>query len=275
MSFGKTASKKHGVSAVKAAPLDPAALAARFLAAAPAAGFRVERFGETAAGPQIALTRRTPGPRPRIYLSAGIHGDEPAPPLALLEMLEAGRFDGRAHWFICPLLNPNGLARGVRENADGLDLNRDYKDLQSAEARAHVTWLQRQPNFTVCLSVHEDWESTGYYLYELNPDQRPSLAEPMIAAVTPVCPIDHSPLIDGRESKGGILRPVADPLLREKWPESIYLRATHTTQTYTIESPSAFPLAQRIAAHRAALDTAVTLTIRDWRKSAFDVGRDR
>ena len=267
MSFGKTTSKNHSVSPVKAAPLDPAAVAARFIASAPAAGFRVEQMGETASGPLIALTKRTPGPRPRIYLSAGIHGDEPAPPLALLEMLEAGRFDSRADWFICPLLNPNGLARGQRENADGLDLNRDYKDLRSAESRAHAAWLQRQPNFIVTLSVHEDWESTGYYLYELNPGQRPSLAEPMIAAVTAVCPIDHSPLIDGRESKGGILRPVSDPLLRENWPESIYLRAHHTSQTYTLESPSAFPLAQRIAAHRVALETAITLTARDWRKT--------
>ncbi len=224
----------------------------------------------TASGPLIALTKRTPGLRPRIYLSAGIHGDEPAPPLTLLDIMEAGDFDRRANWFICPLLNPNGLARGIRENADGHDLNRDYKDLRCAETRAHVSWLQRQPNFAVCLSVHEDWESTGYYLYELNPQQRSSLAEPMIAAVTAVCPIDHSPLIDGRESKGGILRPVADPLLRENWPESIYLRAHHTTQTYTIESPSAFPLAQRLAAHRRALETAITLTVRDWRKTPAD-----
>lgn len=271
LSFGKTTSKNHGVSAVKAAPLDPAAVAARFIGAAPAAGFRVEQFGATAAGPLIALTKRTPGVHPRIYLSAGIHGDEPAPALALLEMLESGGFDHRANWFICPLLNPNGLARGIRENADGLDLNRDYKDLQSAETRAHVAWLERQPNFSVCLSLHEDWESNGYYLYELNPDQRHSLAEPIIAAVTAVCPIDHRPLIDGRESKAGILRPLADPLLRENWPESVYLRATHTSLTYTIESPSALPLAQRLAAHRMALETAITLTVRDWRKTPASV----
>ena len=261
LSFAKTASKNQPVSAVKAAPLDPPALAARFATVGRAAGFRVEPYGESDGCPLFALTKRTPGPRPRIYLSAGIHGDEPAPPLTLLAMIEAGVFDGRATWFICPLLNPAGLARGIRENAGGLDLNRDYKDLQSPEIQAHVHWLQRQPNFTVTLSVHEDWESVGYYLYELNPDQRPSLAEPMIEAVTAVCPIDHSPLIDGRESRGGILRPVSDPLLREKWPESIYLRAHHTTLTYTIESPSAFPLAQRIMAHRAALETAIRLSV--------------
>ena len=35
--------------------------------------------------------------------------------------------------------------------------------------------------------------------------------------------------------------------MRETWPEAIYLRAHHTTLSYTIESPSAFPLDQRIA----------------------------
>ena len=90
------------------APFDPPALAARFAAAARVAGFRVERFGDHAGTPLFALTKRPPGPRPRprIYLSAGIHGDEPAPPLALLALLEAGVFDDRAVWFLCPLLNP-------------------------------------------------------------------------------------------------------------------------------------------------------------------------
>ena len=270
MSFGKTASKKHRVSSVKAAPLDPAALAARFTVAGQAAGFRVEWFGESAGVPLLALTKRTPGPRPRIYLSAGIHGDEPAPPLVLLEMLESGVFDARANWFLCPILNPHGHARGTRENAGGLDLNRDYKHLDSAEISAHVAWLRRQPRFAVTLSVHEDWESKGYYLYELNPEHRHSLAEPILAALAGICPIDHSPVIDGREARGGIIRPISDPLLREKWPESIYLREHHTALTYTLESPSAFPLAQRIAAHRVALETAITLTIRDWRKTPAD-----
>jgi len=84
----------------------------------------------------------------------------------------------------------------------------------------------------------------------------------MIDAVTPVCPIDHSPLIDERESVAGIIRPVGDPLLREKWPEAIYLRANHTSLTYTIETPSGFPLEQRIAAHCAAVEAAVALFLR-------------
>lgn len=246
------------MSAVKAAPLDPAALVAQFEATAPTAGFRVERFGSVGGCPLIALTRRTSGPRPRIYLSAGVHGDEPAPPLALLELLTVGIFDQRATWFLCPMLNPTGHALGQRENNEGRDLNRDYKDTLSAEVRAHTEWLSHQPPFDLTLCLHEDWESRGFYLYELNPDGRPSLAEPMIEAVSAVCEIETATTIDGRETAApGIIRPVADPLLREQWPEAIYLRRHHTTLSYTLESPSAFPLAQRVRALRTAVETAI------------------
>ena len=250
--------------------VDPLEFAPRIQAAARLAGFRVEPFGEIAgaakgdgappagSAPLFALTKRTPGPRPRIYVSAGIHGDEPAPPLALLALIEQGAFDERANWFLCPLLNPVGFIRRSRENADGIDLNRDYKALRSLEIQAHARWLQRQPNFELTLCVHEDWEATGYYLYELNPNGRPSLARPMIAAVATACPIETAAVIDGRAvAERGIIRPVADPLLRELWPESIYLRAHHTQLGYTLETPSALPLGQRIAAHSAAIKTAI------------------
>src|SRR4051812_28951415 len=160
-------------------PLNPSEFCPRIQAAGRAAGFRVEPFGDVGGLPLFSLTKRTPGPRPRIYISAGIHGDEPAPPLALLELIEHGILDGRAVWFICPLLNPLGFARRTRENADGIDLNRDYRALRSLEIQAHARWLQRQPNFELSLCLHEDWESRGYYLYELNPNDRPSLARPI------------------------------------------------------------------------------------------------
>jgi protein MpaA len=266
------------VKAAPAATLDPLVFAARIQAAAAQAGFRVEPYGEIASLPAegpakadlsatgsakaelplFALTKRTPGPRPRVYLSAGIHGDEPAPPLALLELIERGVFDERATWFICPLLNPVGFQRRTRGNAAGLDLNRDFKTLRALEVQAHVRWLQRQPNFDLALCLHEDWEATGYYLYELNPTQRTSLARPIVAAVEQVCPIEQATIIDGREvAERAIIRPITDPALRELWPESIYLRAHHTRLSYTLETPSTLPLAQRIAAHAVAVQTAI------------------
>ena len=256
-------SKNQGVPPVKAAPsVDPSDLAARFSEAGRKAGFSSETYGSAGGVPLLALTRRIAGPKPRIYLSAGIHGDEPAPPLALLELLESGAFDSRAVWFLCPLLNPMGLAAGTRESPAGIDLNRDYRHLQSAEVGAHVAWLERQPNFDLALCLHEDWESKGYYLYELNPDGRKSLARAMTASVGKACPVDRSPEIDGREAKEGIITPPSNPLEREKWPEAIYLLANHTRQCYTTETPSSFPLEARIAAHAAAIRAALTLFLR-------------
>ena len=240
------------------APFNPARLVSEFEESARLHGFRVERFGEIDGCPLIALTKRTPGPRPRVYISAGIHGDEPAPPLALLRLLQRGFFDRRAIWFLCPLLNPTGFPRGTRENVDGLDLNRDYRQPKSGEIAAHLRWLETQPSFDLGLCLHEDWEATGAYLYELNPQQRASLAEPIITAIAKRFPIDRAESIDGRPAHGGIIRPDTDPVTRELWPEAIYLRAHHTTLNYTIETPSCHPLEDRIAVQCLAVETAVS-----------------
>ncbi|MFT3867003.1 MAG: M14 family metallocarboxypeptidase [Nibricoccus sp.] len=241
--------------------IHPPFVVARFENLAVAQGFHVERFGQIADCPLIALTKHPQGARPHIYLSAGIHGDEPAPPLALLQLLERGFFAQQANWYICPLLNPSGLSRGTRENANALDLNRDYLHLQSEEISAHVRWLRRQPSFDLSLCLHEDWEASGTYLYELNPAKRPTLAEPIIAAIAKNHPIDHAEIIDGRTAQGGIIRPDSDPTKRELWPEAIYLSAHHTALAYTIETPSGHPLDERIRAQCLAIETAVSALV--------------
>jgi len=40
-----------------------------------------------------------------VYLSAGIHGDELAVPLTLLELLRADALPRQDNWVICPLMN--------------------------------------------------------------------------------------------------------------------------------------------------------------------------
>lgn len=243
---------------VKKSLIDPPAFAAELSAAAAAAGFRVEVYGEEAGCPLLGLTRRTRGPRPRIYLSSGMHGDEPAPPHAVLELLRAREFTPDADWIICPLLNPGGLARGTRENARGVDLNRDYRGRLEPETRAHVRWLRRQPAFDLALCLHEDWESTGFYLYELNPRHLPTLADRMVAAAGGFLPIEGPGMIDGREALvPGIIRPTEELAEREHWPEAIYLQVHHAALGYTLKTPSALPLRQRVAAQRAALHAAI------------------
>ena len=58
-------------------PLDPADFSRRFSQAALAAGFKEERFGEINGHPLHAYTKQADESQPRIYLSTGIHGDDP------------------------------------------------------------------------------------------------------------------------------------------------------------------------------------------------------
>jgi hypothetical protein len=253
------------MAAVKAsALLDPTELLHAFGQEARAAGFRAEPLAEIAGCPLAAFTKRARGRRPRVYLSAGVHGDEPAPPHALLELVRSGALDDRATWFVVPMLNPTGFVRGTRENADGIDLNRDYKDVRTAEVAAHVAWLRNQPNFDLTLCLHEDWEASGFYVYELNPHDRPSLAPVILDAARRHGPIEESEIIDGRTAHApGLIRPVDDPLMRENWPEAIYLRAHHTTLSYTLETPSPSLIDRRVATLRHAVDEAVSRLVSD------------
>ncbi len=198
-----------------------------------------------------------PNPKSRIYISTGIHGDEPAGPLAVRQLLQENRWPENAEIFLLPCLNLTGFPLNRRETAHGHDLNRDYRHFETAEARAHVEWLHRQPAFDVTFCLHEDWESHGFYVYELNPEGRPSFAPAMIAAVARVCPIDLSPVIEGREANGGIINPSLDPNSRPQWPEAFWLLKNKTRQSYTLEAPSDFPLSLRVAALVAAMRAAL------------------
>ena len=196
-------------------------------------------------------------PLPRLYLGAGIHGDEPAGPLAALRLLRANNWPAHLEIWFCPCQNPMGYVLNRRENADGRDLNRDYRNPEAPETKAHIAWLDKRPGFDLCLLLHEDWESHGFYLYEQNPERRASLAEPIIEQVARVCPIDHSELIEGREADGGIIRPNLDPNQRPQWAEAFYLIVNKTRLSYTLEAPSDFALPTRVNALVAAVNAAL------------------
>jgi predicted deacylase len=193
-----------------------------FARAAQAAGFAPTVLTTTEAGPLVAWERPDDGPR--VYLSAGIHGDEPAGPLALLDLLGGGVFTPGIAWAICPALNPTGLAAGRRETSAGIDMNRDYWLRRTREVTAHAAWLESKPIPDLFLSLHEDWEAHDFYLYEINLGaDHPRRARDIIAAVSP----------------------------------AIFLSKHHCPLSFTFETPSHAPLAARVAAHRAAVRAAI------------------
>jgi murein peptide amidase A len=241
--------------------IDIAAALGDCAAAAKAARWTVEEI-RPAPKRMLSFIRQSPRPRPqapRIYVSTGIRGDEPAGPLALRQLLQEDAWPPGMDLWLCPCLNPTGFDLNRRENREGVDLNRQYLALEAEETLAHVAWLRRQPRFDLCLCLHEDWEAHGFYLYELNPDHQPSLGEAMIARVGEVCPIDPSEVIEGRPAHNGIIRPSLDPRTRPQWPEAFFLLMHKTRLSYTLEAPSDFPLAVRVAALVAGVRTALGL----------------
>ncbi|PYI85171.1 MAG: succinylglutamate desuccinylase [Verrucomicrobia bacterium] len=218
-------------------------------------GWQIEKLPVSASLDLFAFYRSINLPRKRLYISTGIHGDEPAGPLAVRQLLQENPWPNDLEIWLCPCLNPTGFPLNRRENVDGVDLNRDYRHLQSDEVCAHVAWLQRQPSFDLTLCLHEDWEARGFYLYELNRQHEPSPAEQVIEAVSKVCPIDLSSEIEGRPAQGGIIRPDLDPTQRPEWPEAFYLIQHKTHHGFTLESPSDFLLETRVKALVTAVKT--------------------
>ncbi|OAM89546.1 M14 family metallocarboxypeptidase [Termitidicoccus mucosus] len=241
--------------------LEPEAWLARFARDADAAGFRVAEFGRVGGAPLLAAERRPAKPLMHIYLSAGIHGDEPAGTLALGALMERRWFDGAIAWHVLPLLNPSGMAAGTRESREGIDLNRDYLAAADPGTRAHRAWLRAEGwRYDLTLALHEDWESRGFYLYELGDNAGRCFGPEIVRDVEAVIAIDRAAQIDGYPaSDGQVFPPEDNPEIRDRWPEQLYLREHHTRLALTLETPSAFPLAERIAAHIRAVDAVMRL----------------
>ena len=197
-------------------------------------------------------------PHRTVYISTGIHGDEPAGTITLRRALEEDLWPSDTHVILCPCINPTGLATVTRENKNGIDLNRDYRNPQSDEVRAHTAWIRSLPNIDVALHLHEDWEAEGYYVYEVNPPHNPPLAPRIIEAVREICPIQPNAKIDTLwDCVNGIIHPHLKPDERPLWAEAIYLLVNKARQTLTFEAPSDFPLLFRAEAHMRALHAAL------------------
>jgi len=246
---------------------DPVSYTTELEEIARAAGWTVHYLSPTESGPRPWLRRTLPNREaapPRLYLSAGIHGDEISGPLALLEMIRQPAFFAGFDLMMFPILNPNGLARGLRMNWDEIDLNRDYRGLKSREIASHVETLLTLGRFDAAMMLHEDYEGIGAYIYELNDTLDPTLGAKIIAAMGRHVPIDMRPEIEEATALGGVisrrdliakLGPIED---RPEWAEAIYLLVNHTDVSYTTETPKPFPIEARVRAQIAAVETVMS-----------------
>ncbi len=122
--------------------------------------------------------------RPLVSLSAGMHGDEPAGPWALHALVRDRLLDPAFSYRFWPCLNPTGMSAGTRINTDGRDINRSFSaEGRTPEARAVIA-SNRDLAFALSIDLHEDYEASGFYLYEpLGPGSVAQFAQGIPAAV--------------------------------------------------------------------------------------------
>jgi protein MpaA len=229
-----------------------------FHAAAQTRGWSAQKFATIDSYELFGYQRGHQSSRRTVYISTGIHGDEPAGTITLRRCIEQDRWPSDTHFILCPCINPTGLNAVTRENKNGVDLNRDYRDPQSEEVRAHTAWIRSLQNVDLALHLHEDWEAEGYYAYEVNPHNFPPIAPRIIEAVREVCPIQGNAKIDTLwDCVDGVIRPNLKPEERPLWAEAVFLIVNKARHTLTLEAPSDFPLVFRAEAHLRALTAAL------------------
>lgn len=87
---------------------------------------KVKSLGRTVQGRKIRAWRLgSPKARRKVVVLAAMHGNEAGPARILRNLRDGRRIKGADIWVV-PNYNPDGVARATRQNARGVDLNRNY-----------------------------------------------------------------------------------------------------------------------------------------------------
>lgn len=233
-------------------------LTARWRAVARTAGLKMRPLATV--GKDRLFHLRTPALESEggIYISAGIHGDEPAGSEALIAWAEKhARCLARWPLLLFPCLNPWGLRNNCRTDATGADLNRAFNrdDQPVIDAVKRVTAPHQ---FDLALMLHEDYDGQGFYVYESN-RERPFWGEDLLAVAARHIAIDPRLKIDGRKAGHGLIRRRFEQrrFARIGYPEAIWLHVEHARRALTVETPSEFALDVRVRAHVAVIEECV------------------
>jgi protein MpaA len=232
---------------------DSGAIIRRWRAVARAARLRLHTLHVTQGGFPVLFLETQHQSKAGLYLSTGVHGDEPAPVTALLEWAEANLPLLRQESFVLvPLFNPDGLRANTRNDEHGRDLNREFHDTQ----HPHFTEWHRVMagrKFRLGVMFHEDYDAQGIYAYELS--GRSGLTTgPLLQAASDWMPRDTRRSIDGFPAKAGVIKRSRIPKGLTGLPEALVVFRQYAQATFTIETPSEFSFTDRVAAHRAVLD---------------------
>jgi protein MpaA len=206
---------------------------------------------------------------PCVTIAAGIHGNEPAAPWALLNIVESELLDPSFSYRMWPCINPTGYARRTRSNVEGADINRSFTGAGGTpEAKAIVT-ANRDRRFAASLDLHEDPEANGFYCFEPARAERTISPSILVALGDAGLPLQELiPQFDlGYEAgtaahaqleRGRVIVDFAAELAHFKGvlPFTLYM-AKRAARVLTLESAGMRPWGDRLSMHRVAVRAAL------------------
>lgn len=106
------------------------------------------------------------GTHPRLLLIAGLHGDE-AESADILHAWVSGQFHTLPPFLYIPIASPSARKLGSRQNLQGHDINRQFKD-QTDDGEVHdLMRIMEGHHIKLGLDIHEDRDRTAsFYVYD-------------------------------------------------------------------------------------------------------------
>ena len=222
-------------------------------------GGRLEQIAVASGYPLFIWQTRPGRPGHRVFISAGIHGNEPAGVECVFQLLDRmPRWMRPFNLTIFPCLNPWGYEHNRRENEAGFDLNRQWRQACCVEIDAAKRIL-RGRHFDLSLHLHEDYDAGGFYLYEISRDGG-RFGRTILDAVSRILPVEQRTRIEGRRAQRGLVTRHPDHIRRRKrWPEALYHANHHSARSLTAETPTHQPIERRVRAHTETLRVALQM----------------
>ncbi len=190
-------------------------------------------------------------PQYRAFVSAGIHGNEPAGVEAVVSLIEEVAQNDKllpaVQIEFMPLLNPWAWVRDLKWNGDATDVNRKFIKVDTQES-AIIKKVVEEKRYDITIDLHEDGRYDGFYSLTYDNANLKTAKELASTIARKGIPL--------REFKGntGFIHITRKEFHDLSLPTfAFYCRLYVTQKAYLLETPFHRMFEDRVALHKTAI----------------------
>ena len=190
-------------------------------------------------------------PKYHAFVSAGIHGNEPAGVEAVVSLIEEiSQYEKQLPLLqieFMPLLNPWAWVRDLKWNGDATDVNRKFISMDTQESAIIKQVIDKQ-RYDITIDLHEDGRYDGFYSLTYDNADMKSATE-----LASTIAQNGTPLREFKGNKGFI------HVAREEFADlslptlAFYCRSHVTEKAYILETPFHSMFENRTALHKTGI----------------------